>query len=81
MHPIVGHAVVIGDDRRYLTALISLDAEAAAHWAEEHHKDFSLEALAGDPDIRAEVEQAINAVTRTMPASKTSASGASFRGN
>jgi len=40
-HPLVHEAVVIGDRRKYLTALISLDEEACARWAEEHHADAS----------------------------------------
>jgi long-chain acyl-CoA synthetase len=61
LDPLIGHAVVIGDGRRYLTALVSLDAEAAAHWADDHGRAFSLEALADDPDIRAAIEAAITA--------------------
>jgi long-chain acyl-CoA synthetase len=62
LHPLVGHVVVVGDGRRYVTALIALDAEAAAHWAEEHGKDFSLEALTADPDVRAEITRAVEDV-------------------
>jgi long-chain acyl-CoA synthetase len=62
LEPLIGHAVVIGDGRRYLTALVSLDTEAAAHWAEEHGRAFSLEALTEDPDIRDAIESAIAAV-------------------
>jgi long-chain acyl-CoA synthetase len=62
LHPLIGHAVAVGDGRRYVTALVALDAEAAAHWAGEHGKDFSLEALAADPDLRAEIERAVEAV-------------------
>jgi long-chain acyl-CoA synthetase len=64
LHPLVGHAVVIGDARRYLTALISLDAEAAARYAEERGKEFSLETLANDPDVRDEIEHAIEALNQ-----------------
>lgn len=36
---LVGEAVVIGDRRKYLTALISLDVDAMAAYAEEHGLD------------------------------------------
>ncbi len=34
--PLVSQAVVIGDRRKYLSALITLDPEAAAAWASDH---------------------------------------------
>jgi len=40
-HPLVGEAVVIGDRRKYLTAVISLDPEACASWAKAHGADES----------------------------------------
>jgi long-chain acyl-CoA synthetase len=60
MHPLIGDAMVVGDGRRYLTALIALDAEGAGHWAEEHSRAFSLETLASDPDVRTEIERAVD---------------------
>jgi long-chain acyl-CoA synthetase len=53
--PLVGEAVVIGDRRPYLTALISLDAEAVAAWAARHGKD--AQGVPADPDLRREVER------------------------
>ena len=32
-HPLIGQAIVVGDGRRYLTALIALDEAAVEHWA------------------------------------------------
>lgn len=49
--PLIGHAVVIGEGRRYLTALISLDPEQLAHWAHEHGRPVSPATLATDPDV------------------------------
>jgi long-chain acyl-CoA synthetase len=53
--PLVAQAVVIGDGRSYLTALIGLDTEAVAGWARERGKVASAESLASDPDLLAEV--------------------------
>ena len=33
MEPLIAQAVVVGDDRPYLTALLTIDADAAAEWA------------------------------------------------
>jgi long-chain acyl-CoA synthetase len=64
-HPLVGEAIVIGDRRKYLTALITLDGDAAARFRSER-------ALAGDaahpdhPAIVAEVQRAIDAVNAEL---------------
>ena len=50
-HPLVGQAIVIGDGRRYLTALIALDEAAVEHWGGTHGKGaVGMEALAHDAD-------------------------------
>ena len=59
---LIAEAVVIGDRRRYLTALLTLDGDALASWAEAHHKVADVEALAVDPDLRAEVDHFIERV-------------------
>ena len=52
--PLIGQAVVIGDGRRYLTALLALDEIAVEGWARAHNKEaVGLEALARDPDLLA----------------------------
>ncbi len=60
---LVGQAVVVGDGRRYLTALLALDTEAVESWAGDRHKDaVNLEALTRDPDLCAELDAAVDAV-------------------
>jgi len=62
-HGLVGQAVVVGDGRRYLTALLAVDGESAARWAREHGKEaVSLESLAVDPDLRQEVQAIVDDV-------------------
>ena len=55
-HPLVSEAVVVGEGRRYLTALLTLDAEAIGEWAHDRGKVANYEALAADPDLRAEMD-------------------------
>jgi long-chain acyl-CoA synthetase len=62
LHHLVSEAIVIGEGRRYLTALLTLDNDGVANWAERHHKVADLEALADDPDLRAEIEQFVSEV-------------------
>ena len=62
-HPLVAEVVVIGDRRKFLSALISLDSEAAARFMAE-------KGLSGPPDkceeIRAEIQRAVDAVNSEM---------------
>jgi long-chain acyl-CoA synthetase len=43
-HPLISEAVVIGEGRRYLTALLTLEAEALTEWARERGKVADYEA-------------------------------------
>ncbi len=58
--PLVGSAVAIGDDRPYVVALLTLDPDAAAAFARAHGiADPAAGALAGDPQVRAAIEQGV----------------------
>ncbi|MEV5707185.1 AMP-dependent synthetase/ligase [Actinoallomurus sp. NPDC052274] len=59
-HPLIGHAVLIGDRRPYVTALLVLDEEAAPAWAEARGlATMDLATLAADPLIRRELAAAV----------------------
>lgn len=60
-HPLVHEAVVIGDRRKYLTALISPDVEVVAVWARER-------GLTGAPHELAEVTESIWKMTQEVNA-------------
>ncbi|WP_309243001.1 AMP-dependent synthetase/ligase [Hyalangium versicolor] len=55
----VSQAVVIGDRRNYLVALLTLEAEAAKKLAREKGWPEDVQALASDPRLRQYLEQAI----------------------
>jgi long-chain acyl-CoA synthetase len=60
---------VIGDGRRYLTALIEIDADTVADWARSHDVPYTgFTSLARSPDviglIKAEVERANGELAR-----------------
>jgi long-subunit acyl-CoA synthetase (AMP-forming) len=58
--PLVGSAVAIGDDRPYVVALLTLDADAAAAFARAHGcTDSSPATLADDPQVRAAIDAGI----------------------
>jgi long-subunit acyl-CoA synthetase (AMP-forming) len=64
--PLVDQAVAIGDSRKYVTALLTLDADAAAAWAKAHGKDPDLAALAGDDELLAEVETGVKEANKAL---------------
>ena len=66
LEPIISEAVVLGDGRPYLTALLTLDADSMASWAEAHHKSLNPEALASDPDVRAEIKASVGRVNEEL---------------
>lgn len=63
-HPLISEAVVIGDRRKYLTVLVTLDDEAAQAFAKERSLSTDKLHLAGA--VRSEVEKAIEEVNRDL---------------
>ena len=62
-HPLVSEAVVIGDRRKYLTCLVTLDAEAAAAFHEAQGVDGDP---AADPALLAEIQAAVDQVNEDL---------------
>ncbi|WP_307868949.1 AMP-dependent synthetase/ligase [Umezawaea beigongshangensis] len=56
----ISHAVVFGDRRPYLVALITLDAEEIVPWARERGLPEDVPALAGHPEVRALVQGVVD---------------------
>ncbi|MGZ4249968.1 MAG: AMP-dependent synthetase/ligase [Solirubrobacteraceae bacterium] len=65
--PMIGQACCIGDARPYNTALIVLDADFAPQWAKQQGIDASsLDQLAAEPKVIAEIQSAINAANEQL---------------
>jgi long-chain acyl-CoA synthetase len=59
--PLVGQAAVIGDRRKFVSALLVLSPDAARAWAAAHGRpDATLAELAVDPDVIAEVQRGLD---------------------
>ena len=59
-HHLVSQCMVVGDGRPFIAALVTLDPEAVALWAEHHHKPTDPAALTDDPDLLAEIQSAVD---------------------
>jgi long-chain acyl-CoA synthetase len=69
--PLVLDAVVAGEGRPYLCALVTLNPQQLAQWAQSHHKLYSLEALAHDPDVHASIAGSIERVNHEVARAET----------
>ncbi len=66
-HPLIAHCLVTGDNRPYVTALLTLDPEALTHWRRRARKtDVPLAALVDDPDLRATLQRAVDDANRLV---------------
>ncbi len=67
-HRLVSQCMVLGDKQRFITALITLDPETLPAWRAEHHKPAgsSVADLIDDPDLRAEVQRAVDDANKTV---------------
>ncbi|NBM21124.1 long-chain fatty acid--CoA ligase [Streptomyces sp. GC420] len=67
-HPLIGQALVHGDNRSYLVALLVLDPEAGPAWAAANGigTPGGLEELAAHPAVRAEVDRAVAAANSRL---------------
>ena len=69
--PLIGQACVIGDGRRYNTALLVLDPDVAPAWAARQGIDGDLAALARDERVIAAVQEDVDAANRTLSSPET----------
>jgi long-chain acyl-CoA synthetase len=58
-HRLISQCLVVGDGQPFIAALVTLDQEAAEEWAAAHGKSRRLADLAKDPDLRAEIDTAV----------------------
>ncbi len=64
-HELLSEAVVIGDGRRYLTALLTLDAEALLAWAARRGKEAGSVTMHSDPELHQEITKIVDEVNAT----------------
>ncbi|GHE85513.1 AMP-dependent synthetase/ligase [Streptomyces fumanus] len=66
--PPVGQCLVVGDNRPYIAALITLDPDALAHWLAVRGRPVGtpLSALVRDEELRADVQRAVDHANRAV---------------
>ena len=67
-HRLVSQCIVVGDQRPFIAALVTLDEEALPLWLESKGKDKGLtpEQLREDPDVLAEIQAAVDDGNRAV---------------
>jgi long-chain acyl-CoA synthetase len=63
---VVGNAVVIGDRRKYLVALVGLDVDGAAAWASANGAANDIKELSSNATLIAEVQAHIDEVNKEL---------------
>ncbi len=67
-NPIVGQVVVVGDQKPFISALITLDSEMLPTWLANNELagDMSLADAAKNPTVRAEIQRAIDIANKNV---------------
>jgi long-chain acyl-CoA synthetase len=67
-HPLVSQAMLVGDGRPFIAALVTIDPEAFERWRAGSGRPAGadISGLTEDPALRAEVQQAVDAANATV---------------
>lgn len=66
-HPLVGQCLVVGDNRPFVTALITLEPDGLAHWRRMRKKvDVPMRELVDDEELRAALQRAVDEANRLV---------------
>ncbi|HET6950215.1 MAG TPA: long-chain fatty acid--CoA ligase [Acidimicrobiales bacterium] len=66
-HPLISQAVVVGDQRPFVAAMLALDEEELTVWASDQGLDgLDMPVLLDRPDLRAELQAAVDAANRSV---------------
>ncbi|GAA1965812.1 AMP-dependent synthetase/ligase [Amycolatopsis minnesotensis] len=67
-NPVISQAMVVGDQRPFIGALVTIDEEFFPTWKSQHGKPdgATVAELAGDDDLRAEVQRAVDEANKLV---------------
>jgi long-chain acyl-CoA synthetase len=66
--PLISQVLIIGDRRRFVSALVTISEENVAKWAQEAKLSaLGYAELVKRPEVRARVQAAVDALNETLP--------------
>ena len=65
-HALVSQCLVVGDGQPFISALVTIDADAFPAWAQAHGKRGSIADLVEDADLRAEIQTAVEEANKAV---------------
>ncbi|HET7660726.1 MAG TPA: AMP-dependent synthetase/ligase [Oryzihumus sp.] len=66
-HPLISQCIVVGDQKPFIAALITLDAEMLPQWAKNNGLDgLSMEDAPANEAIRAEIQRAVDSANKAV---------------
>lgn len=65
-HPLISQCLVVGDQKPFIACLVTIDAEALSPWAKAQGKAADVGDLVDDPDLRAEVQAAVDDANKAV---------------
>lgn len=66
-HPLVSQCMVVGDNKPFIAALVTIDAEMVKGWIATNKKDgATMETLRNDPDLIAVVQTAVDEANKAV---------------
>ena len=65
-HALVSQCMVVGDGQPFIAALVTIDPESFPAWATAHGKSGSIADHVDDPDLRAEIEAAVEEANKAV---------------
>ncbi|MEO3924916.1 AMP-binding protein [Micromonosporaceae bacterium B7E4] len=66
-HPLVSQCMLLGDDRPYVAALVTIDPQAWPRWRATHGRpDGSVADMRDDPMLRREIQAAVDRANETV---------------
>ncbi len=66
-HPLVSQCLVVGDNRPFIAALVTVDSDSMKQWCAANKKSgTSMESLVNDPDLLAVIQTAIDDANKAV---------------
>ena len=66
-HPLVSQCMVVGDNKPFIAALITIDPDMSKGWIAAHKKDgATIETLRNDPDLIAVIQTAVDEANKEV---------------